>query len=279
MCLQDKARQLGDHVGRHRFHAERHRRRHHDHADPRQHLPDQRQRPRAQASERGSIETLQNLQLSGANGQPVPLAAVATFRYELEQPVVWRRSRIPTITVKAGIAGRHAAGDRRHGSSSRRWSNSEPRLPAGLPRRDRRRRSRRAARRQGPIVAVVPLMLFVMATILMIQLQSFQRLFLVVAVAPLGLIGVVAALLPSGAPMGFVAILGRAGADRHPDPQLGDPHRADRAPAGRRRGPVERSGRGHRAPHAPDPADGGRRQPGAHPDRSRSVLGSDGLSR
>jgi len=51
-------------------------------------------------------------------------------------------------------------------------------------------------------------MLLVMATILMLQLQSFQRLFLVVAVAPLGLIGVVAALLPSRAPLGFVAILG-----------------------------------------------------------------------
>jgi multidrug efflux pump subunit AcrB len=51
-------------------------------------------------------------------------------------------------------------------------------------------------------------MLFVMATVLMLQLQSFQRLFLVVAVAPLGLIGVVAALLPSGKPLGFVAILG-----------------------------------------------------------------------
>lgn len=51
-------------------------------------------------------------------------------------------------------------------------------------------------------------MLFVMATILMLQLQSFQRLFLVFAVAPLALIGVVAALLPSRAPLGFVAILG-----------------------------------------------------------------------
>lgn len=61
---------------------------------------------------------------------------------------------------------------------------------------------------QAPIIAVVPLMLFVMATVLMIQLQSFQRLFLVFAVAPLALIGVVAALLPSGAPLGFVAILG-----------------------------------------------------------------------
>ena len=65
-----------------------------------------------------------------------------------------------------------------------------------------------SAKAQGPIAAVVPLMLFVMATILMIQLHSFQRLFLVVAVAPLGLIGVVAALVPSRAPLGFVAILG-----------------------------------------------------------------------
>ena len=43
-----------------------------------------------------------------------------------------------------------------------------------------------SAKGQGPIVAVVPLMLFVMATVLMIQLQSFHRLFLVFAVAPLG---------------------------------------------------------------------------------------------
>jgi multidrug efflux pump subunit AcrB len=58
------------------------------------------------------------------------------------------------------------------------------------------------------IAAVVPIMLFIMATILMIQLQSSHRLFLVFAVAPLALIGVVMALLPSGAPLGFVAILG-----------------------------------------------------------------------
>jgi multidrug efflux pump subunit AcrB len=59
-----------------------------------------------------------------------------------------------------------------------------------------------------PIAEVVPLMLFLMATVLMMQLQSFQKLFLVVSVAPLGLIGVVAALLLTGQPLGFVAILG-----------------------------------------------------------------------
>jgi multidrug efflux pump subunit AcrB len=65
-----------------------------------------------------------------------------------------------------------------------------------------------SSKSQAPIEAVVPLMLFIMATILMIQLQSFHQLFLVFAVAPLALIGVVMALLPSGAPLGFVAILG-----------------------------------------------------------------------
>src|SRR4029079_14478080 len=58
---------------------------------------------RARPQERGSVETFQNLQLPGKNGQSVPLAALATFRYEQEQPVVWRRSRVPTVTVKASI--------------------------------------------------------------------------------------------------------------------------------------------------------------------------------
>jgi multidrug efflux pump len=60
----------------------------------------------------------------------------------------------------------------------------------------------------GPFAGTIePLMLFLVATVLM-QLQSFQKLLLVVSVAPLGLIGVVAALLPTGTPLGFVAILG-----------------------------------------------------------------------
>ncbi len=161
---------------------------------------------RARGSERGSVETFQNLQLPGKNGQSVPLAALATFRYELEQPVVWRRSRVPTVTVKASILD-----DTQPATIvdqlGPRVNDFIRTLPAGYavtvagPVED-------SAKAQRPIAQVVPLMLFVMATILMIQLQSFQRLFLVVAVAPLALIGVVAALLPSRAPLGFVAILG-----------------------------------------------------------------------
>ena len=51
------------------------------------------------------------------------------------------------------------------------------------------------------VVVVFPVMIFLMLTILMMQLHSFQRLFLVVSVAPLGLIGVVTALLPTHTPM------------------------------------------------------------------------------
>jgi multidrug efflux pump subunit AcrB len=56
---------------------------------------------RATVSERASIDTLRDLQLISLNGQSVPLGALATLRYEIEQPTIWRRSRIPTITLKA----------------------------------------------------------------------------------------------------------------------------------------------------------------------------------
>lgn len=161
---------------------------------------------RAQGSERGSIDTLQNLQLPGSNGKSVPLSAVATFRYELEQPVIWRRDRVPTITIKAGVVGAIQPATIVT-QLEPKVAEFEKTLPVGY--------SvvvggavEESGKAQGPIAAVAPMMLFAMATILMIQLQSFHRLFLVFAVAPLALIGVVIALLTSNAPMGFVAILG-----------------------------------------------------------------------
>ncbi|NNH33379.1 efflux RND transporter permease subunit [Rhizobium sp. SEMIA 4085] len=161
---------------------------------------------RAQTSERGSIETLQNLQLPGSNGKSVPLSAVANFRYELEQPTIWRRTRTPTITIKAAVVGPT--------QPATIVTELQPKVDAfvkGLPAGYSIANGgsvEESAKAQGPIAAVAPLMLFAMATILMIQLQSFSRLFLVFAVAPTALIGVVIALLFSNAPMGFVAILG-----------------------------------------------------------------------
>ena len=161
---------------------------------------------RAQNSERGSIETLQNLQLPASNGKSVPLSAVVRFHYELEQPTIWRRSRLPTITLKASVESdlQPATVVTQLASQMMDFNNTLPPgysvVVGGTV--------EESAKAQGPIAAVTPLMLFIMATILMIQLQSFNRLILVFAVAPLALIGVVIALLSSNSPMGFVAILG-----------------------------------------------------------------------
>jgi len=136
----------------------------------------------------------------GLGGQSVPLGAVANIRYEVEQPTIWRRSRLPTITLQSSIHDDVQPNTvveqlaPRIAEFSKQLPNGYSVAVGGSV--------EESAKSQGPIKAVIPLMLFVMATILMVQLQSFHRLFLVCAVAPLAVIGVVTALLPSGAPLG-----------------------------------------------------------------------------
>ena len=161
---------------------------------------------RAVPEERNSIDLLRDLQLWSANGKAVPLAAVANLRYETEQPVVWSRNRVPTITI-SGARLDETQADTIVDQLQPAISAFSANLPVGY-KVEVGGSVEESAKAQDPIVDVVPLMLFIMATVLMLQLQSFHRLFLVFAVAPLALIGVVAAMLPTGAPLGFVAILG-----------------------------------------------------------------------
>ena len=161
---------------------------------------------RAVGSERGSPETLLNLQITTPGGTSIPLLAFATVRYELEQPLIWSRDRIPTLTLKASVRGSMQPTD-----LVNQLKPEVDKFAASLPQGYTLQTGgtvEQSAKAQGPIAKVVPLMLFLMATFLMIQLQSVQKMFLVVSVAPLGLIGVVLALVPTGTPMGFVAILG-----------------------------------------------------------------------
>ncbi|GLU29887.1 efflux RND transporter permease subunit [Brucella sp. NBRC 12950] len=161
---------------------------------------------RAEARERGSIDTLLNLQLAGSSGQTIPLSSVARFRYELEQPTIWRRDRVPTITLKAAVTDATQPATIVTALADKVESFTKN-LPTGYS-VEVGGSVEQSGEATGPIVAVAPLMLFAMATLLMIQLQSFHRMFLVFSVAPLALIGVVAALLLSNAPLGFVALLG-----------------------------------------------------------------------
>ena len=161
---------------------------------------------RAVPDERAKLETLRNLRIEAPGGRNVPLAQIANLAYVLEPPPVWRRQRLPTVTVQADVtAGLEPATV---------VKQLTPKLDAfraklapgyavvtGGTIED-------SAKSQASIFAVFPLMVFLMVTILMVQLMSFQRLFLVLLTAPLAIIGVAAALLLSGRPMGFVAILG-----------------------------------------------------------------------
>ena len=161
---------------------------------------------RAEDAERNSPETLQNLQIVTPRGVSIPLLAFATVRYELEQPLVWRRDRHPTITLKAAVRDQIQPTD-----LVNQLQPQIDKFAAGLPTGYKVATGgtvEESGKAQGPIASVVPLMLFLMATFLMIQLHSVQKMFLVASVAPLGLIGVVIALVPTGTPMGFVAILG-----------------------------------------------------------------------
>ncbi|MDB6142287.1 MAG: swrC 2 [Pseudomonas sp.] len=161
---------------------------------------------RAEDAERGTPETLQNLQIVTPGGTSIPLLAFATVRYELEQPLVWRRDRKPTITVKAAVRDTMQPTD-----LVKQLKPEIDQFASGLPVGFKVATGgtvEESGKAQGPIAKVVPLMVFLMATFLMIQLHSVQKMFLVASVAPLGLIGVVLALIPTGTPMGFVAILG-----------------------------------------------------------------------
>ena len=161
---------------------------------------------RAIPEERAKLETLRSLMISLPGGNAVPLEQVAKLSYGLESPLIWRRHRLPTVTVQADTApGVEAATAVKALSSD--IAAFKLKLPAGYD-VVTGGTVEESAKAEASIFAVFPLMILIMITILMVQLQSFQRLFLVLATAPLALIGVAAALLVSGSPMGFVAILG-----------------------------------------------------------------------
>jgi multidrug efflux pump len=161
---------------------------------------------RATEEQRISLATLRTMQIPLPSGRTVPLNQFATLDYDQEYPLVWRRDRTPTLTVQADV---------RPGTLPETvvsaLAPSIAALAAGLPRPYQIATGgtvEESRKSQASVIAVVPAMGLIMLTVLMLQLRNFQHLFLVLSVAPLGLIGVVAALLLSGKPLGFVAILG-----------------------------------------------------------------------
>ncbi|MBV0891489.1 efflux RND transporter permease subunit [Paracoccus sp. Z118] len=161
---------------------------------------------RGDPEDRHSLDSIRNLQLATTLGTPIPLASLARLEYGTEQPVIVQRDGRPTVTVKAAIASGDqpativaALAARVQDFAAAQPGSVDITLGGTVE---------SSADSQQPIVAVVPMMLLTIALLVMAQMQGFRLSAIVFAAAPLGLIGVVAILVPFGVPMGFVAILG-----------------------------------------------------------------------
>ena len=161
---------------------------------------------RAPQRDRVDPSQIERLAIPSQDGTAVPLAALGRFTYGLEYGVVWERDRQPTITVQADVQ-HNAQGIDVTTRIDKALGTLRQRLPVGY-RIEIGGAVEENAKAQGSINAQMPLLAVAVLVFLMIQLQSFSRVMMVVLTAPLGLIGVVIALLLFRMPFGFVAMLG-----------------------------------------------------------------------
>ena len=161
---------------------------------------------RAPAAERASLASLGEIAVPTSTGRSVPLAQVAGIGEALEEPILWRRSRDLTLTVRADIVDSVQAPDV--------TMAIEPALAgirAGLPpgyRVEPGGAWEENSKAQASIAAGMPMVFLVILALLMLQLKSFSRSFMVLITAPLGIVGTAFALLVFDKPFGFVAMLG-----------------------------------------------------------------------
>ena len=156
--------------------------------------------------ERTKLSRLPNLMINTQSGTSVPLSQLATITSEFEEGVIWRRNRVPSLTVRA-----HLRGDMQAPVVSAQIEEKIAEIKASLPLGlsiETGGAVEESAKGGASVAKGAPLFLVVVITLLVLQLQSFSRVLLVLLTAPLGLIGVTIALLVFDKPFGFVAMLG-----------------------------------------------------------------------
>ena len=157
-------------------------------------------------AERDKISRLASLNVPTATGKTVPLSQFAKLEYVQEEGIIWHRNRVPTITVRGDIYTNIQAP-----TVIAQVEQGLAELKVGLPlgyRLETGGAVEESAKGNESIGAGFPLFIVVVLTLLMLQLQSFQRVIMVVLTAPFGLIGVALFLLLFDKPFGFVALLG-----------------------------------------------------------------------
>ena len=161
---------------------------------------------RGPVEERAKLSLLDSLAIPTESGKSVPLAQIATLEYGLEEGIIWRRNRLPTVTVRGDVYGQIQP-PTVTAKIMQDLAGIRAELPPGYL-LEIGGTVEDSARGQKSVNAGVPLFIVVVLTLLMFQLKSFSRTFLVFLTAPLGMIGVTLFLLLFNTPFGFVAMLG-----------------------------------------------------------------------
>ena len=161
---------------------------------------------RSTREEHATLSQLAQLTVLSQRGERVPLAQVANIHYGFEEGVIWRRNRVPSLTVRAHLRGNMQAPV----VSTQIQQAIAPvlqHLPAGVT-VETGGAIEESAKGAQSVAKGVPLFLAAVFTLLMLQLRSISNVILVVLTAPLGMIGITFALLIFNMPFGFVAMLG-----------------------------------------------------------------------
>ncbi|HHT4269759.1 TPA: efflux RND transporter permease subunit [Enterobacter hormaechei] len=161
---------------------------------------------RGNEASRQNPALLNALMLTSSTGNKVPLGQVATPEWTLDDPVIWRRQRLPFITVQSDTAPGVRA-ETVSSALSPVVAGFRESLPPGYS-VEEGGVVVESEKGNSSVYAVLPVTLMVMLLLLMIQLQRFSSMLLALLMAPFGLPGIVVAMLPFGIPMGFVALLG-----------------------------------------------------------------------
>ena len=157
-------------------------------------------------NENHNLAALSSLPIQTGNGSYVPLSQIATISMTQEEGIIWHRNMMPTISIHANV-GPGVLGNAKTKEIYKNLEEYRQNLPTGytIELDGAAEKSVTAVKK---LLVPIPIMLFVIMTILMFQLKKIALMFMALFTAPLGLIGVVLALNITRTPLGFMAILG-----------------------------------------------------------------------
>ena len=161
---------------------------------------------RSAGSDRLDPARIGDYMLTGAQGQRVPVSQIGKLEVQMEDPILQRRDRLPTITVRGDIADGLQPPD----VSTKMHEKLQPlikQLPVGY-KIDMAGSIEEAGKANAALAPIFPIMIVLMMVVIILQVRSLSAMAIVLLTAPLGLVGVVPTLLLSGQPFGFNAILG-----------------------------------------------------------------------